>query len=63
MQAHTPFFRPPAARPPTLRRRVALAVTRSFGARTRTLPATEHRLAESFEQLDLDQRVREVGEW
>lgn len=63
MQAHTPRSRPAVARPPTLRRRVALVMTRNFGARAGALPTAEQRLAERFERMELDQRVREIGEW
>ena len=63
MQAHTPRFRPSAARPPTLRNRMALAVARRFGSRGATRPSTDQRPAERLEGMDLDQRVREIGEW
>lgn len=63
MQASTPRLRPSAARPPTLRRRVASAMTRRFGSRLGALPSRAQSLAERFECMDLDQRVREIGEW
>ena len=69
MHARTPTFRTPAAPAATWRTRMAVAVGRRFGARhaTPTAPVTpmlsEPRSAERFERMELDQRVREIGEW
>ena len=72
MHARTPTFRTPAAPAATWRTRMAVAVGRRFGARhaTPTVPVTpmtpmlsEPRSAERFERMELDQRVREIGEW
>ena len=69
MHARTPTFRTPAAPAATWRTRMAVAVGRRFGARhaTPVTPMTpmlsEPRSAERFERMELDQRVREIGEW
>jgi hypothetical protein len=49
-----------ASRP---RHRVAQAIARSLGAMTGKRRRDAERARERFERLDVDQRVREMGEW
>lgn len=67
MPAHTPTYRTTAAPAATWRQRVAQAMGRrktSFRAASSNLqiPVTRPS-ADAFERMDLDQRVRQIGEW
>lgn len=67
MPAHTPTYRTADAPAATWRQRVA----RAMGRRKAPSRATPSPLqipvarpsAEAFERMDLDQRVRQLGEW
>jgi len=67
MPAHTPTYRTADASAATWRQRIAQAMGRrktSFRATTSTLQIPVARpSAEAFERMDLDQRVRQLGEW
>lgn len=50
----------PASKP---RNRVVQAVVHGFGTMTGQRHRDAQRARERFEKLDVDQRVREIGEW
>ena len=67
MPAHTPTYRTTAAPAATWRQRVAQAMRRGktpsrAAASTLQIPITMPS-ADAFERMDLDQRVRQFGEW
>jgi hypothetical protein len=67
MPAHTPTYRTPAAPAATWRQRVARAMGRQPATARPTpsplqIPVTRPS-NDAFERMDLDQRVRQLGEW
>lgn len=50
-------------RPSKPRNRVVQAVVHGFGTMTGRRHRDAERAREHFEKLDIDQRVREIGEW
>ena len=52
-----------AVRPSKPRNPVVQAVVQGFGTMTGKRHRDAERARERFERLDLDQRVREIGEW
>lgn len=67
MPAHTPTYRTADASAATWRQRIAQAMRRrktSSRAVSSTLQIPVARpSADAFERMDLDQRVRQLGEW
>lgn len=67
MPAHTPTYRTADASAATWRQRIAQAMGRrkaSSRAVSSTLQIPVARpSADAFERMDLDQRVRQLGEW
>lgn len=67
MPAHTPTFRTADASAVTWRQRVAQAMGRRktpsrAASSTLQIPVARPS-ADAFERMDLDQRVRQLGEW